>query len=185
MSAVASGPWLVRMTCPRIDAGSYARRARGGLGAHPGCVEELDEGEGEEDEHERNARGQHHHGEEAPQVTLKGDVPESEGRHDGERPVEPRHPAVALPFQVHEEVKEDAVNDDQPEKNQKQIAKRLQILPARPALEHRAQDGDQRLHCAILPRFACHRERIARRRWRCDASTVGRELSMPATGRRR
>lgn len=27
-------------------------------------------------------------------------------------------------------VKEDAVNDDQPEKNQKQIAKRLQILPA-------------------------------------------------------
>lgn len=92
------------------------RQAGGGaffiLQAHPGGVEELNEGEGEEDEQEKDAAEEDDAGKDAPQVGLEGDVAEAQGGHDGEGPVEAGNPAVELPFVFHDVVEEDAVGGD-------------------------------------------------------------------------
>jgi hypothetical protein len=90
--------------------GELARRARGLLSLDPGGVEELDNGEREQDEQKDDPGDEHDHGEEAAQIALEGDVTEAERRHDRERPVEARQPAVLPAFPHHDVVEERAVD---------------------------------------------------------------------------
>lgn len=69
-----------------------ARRAPLFLRLKPGGVEEFDEHERQYDEKEKYAAHEHDDGEDAPHVRAEGDVPEAQGGHDGERPVDPRRP---------------------------------------------------------------------------------------------
>ncbi len=113
--------------------GELARRPRRGLRLHPRHVEELDEGEGQQDEHEHGPGEQDHDREQAPDIGVKGDVPKAEGRHHGQGPVDTGDPGVVVPLPLHQEVEPDGVDEDQGREDQGEAEEDAEVPPTPPA----------------------------------------------------
>lgn len=58
---------------------------------------------------------------------MESDVAKPERAHDGERPIEPRHPTVLLPFVEHEDVKEETVDDHQEGEREKKADQQRRV----------------------------------------------------------
>ena len=114
---------------------SGASRGRSGsvCGSKIGGVEVTDDDEGQHDEQHHDAGEQHEQAEDAAQVAMEGDVPEAQGAHHRERPVEARQPGVLLALLEHQDMEDRRVGDHD-EAEQKQVAEEAPQVAARPAL---------------------------------------------------
>ena len=80
----------------------------------------MNKGERKENQKKDNPGEEHNQGEKQTKISLKGDVTETKGRHDGERPVKTGDPAVIPAFILHEEMEKNTVQaDNAKEKNKK------------------------------------------------------------------
>ena len=102
------GTWLVQPSLNRLSDGDRVvtadhdvirnvllKLARGSLSElrfEPGGIEEANERERGDDQEHHNAIDQDDDAEDAAEIAGEGNVPESEGAHDREGPVEPGDP---------------------------------------------------------------------------------------------
>ena len=119
---------------PGLDR-KFPRCTRGGLGAHPGLIEEFDEGEGEQHEQEEHPREQHHDRKHAAEVRVEGDVAEAERGHHRERPVEARNPGVLLTLAQHQQVEADREEDDHRPESEEEAHEYTEIANSAPAAD--------------------------------------------------
>ena len=89
----------------RHTASQLPRRQGGCLRLHPRRIEELDKGEGKQDQHEQRTAQQDDNGKQAAQIGLKRNITETQRGHNRERPVNAAEPAEASSFPRHQEVK--------------------------------------------------------------------------------
>lgn len=117
--------------------------AGGGLGGGPRGVEKLDESEGQEDEEEDEAGEEDDDGEGAAEHTGESNVAEAEGRHHSECPIDTVEEMIFVAALVgHDQVEEDAVNDDQEAENGEELGEKADVTSLWGGLTDDRTEGD-------------------------------------------
>jgi len=165
------------------------------LGFQPGGIKELDKNKGQDDQQKDNARHQHQGGKEPAEIGMKGDVAETEGRHDRHGPIKTGDPAEFSALIQHQNMKKQRIKQDQHAEEAEKLPQggvtRLAVL----AVEKAEQMGGQRFHgCSfgghrrllrpfILP--CDHRRNRSFSRTRADRVIIPTSLPWSSTGARR
>jgi hypothetical protein len=134
-----------------------ARRARFRLRLHPGSVEELNEGERQQDEQEDHPGDQDENRKEPSEIAAKRDVTKAERAHHREGPVESRYPAVLLPLEEHDIVEKQTEDCHHRREHPDEAEKQEHISAAGRAAGKERELGREELHAEA--------ERVTQRLW--------------------
>ncbi len=112
----------------------------------PGGVKKLDEGEREHDQQKHDPGQQNNDGIHPAEIAHECDVAEAQGRHDRQRPVKPRQPGVVLPLVGHQEMKQNAVDEEKKEENHQKAHQQPGVALLVGAVHQRRHLGKHELH---------------------------------------
>ena len=124
-----------------------AWRAAPYLRFQPRPVEGADEGEGQQDEQQDDARHQDENAEYFADVAVEHDVAETQRAHDRQGPVEPRNPGVVLSFHAdHDDVEDDRVDHDDGHEDAEKLEQDAQVAPGFRRFEDGCKNADEGFH---------------------------------------
>ena len=129
-----------------------ARGTQPHLRFQPGRVEEADEGEGQNDEQQDDARQQHQQAEQPAEVAVERDVAEPERAHHGQRPVHAGQPRMRLAFDVqHDDVKNDGEDRDDRDDERDHLEQRADVPARLPLAQEVGELRNEQLHARSPP----------------------------------
>ena len=125
------------------------------LGLQPGGVKVPDKGERQHDEKQDYPGTQHDDAEDATDVRVEGDVPESEGAHHRQRPVQAGQPGVLLVLEnLHQDMEQHRVQDDDSEQEVQVGPEGAQVPLGLGITEKIGKLGNEELHLDVRARPA-------------------------------
>jgi len=81
---------------------------------------------------------------------MEGDVAKAQRRHHRQRPVKAGDPGVVLPLPGHEQVKQDAEEENESDEDDHQTQQRMQLGAAGAVLKNGGDNGGKALDCRRL-----------------------------------
>ena len=112
----------------------------------PGRIEKLDEGKGQHHQQKNNAAEQNHHRKDFAGVAGEGDVTEAQGGHGRQGPVKTGDPGIIAVFVDHQNVKDDAVENEKENQHQGELEEQPHVASLLTASEQKGKLCGHRLH---------------------------------------